>query len=223
LPRTSTAARRRSSQKCMRSSCVRSRGSAPPLRRGAAARQSPPSLCRYADQPLRGPTHLRGSPRTLPGAPRPQTPRGPQAPFVGPSGQYQSVMEALPPNLRCSPAQGLGVVVSKAFSFHTPPPWAAPRGGCASGSRTPPNGTPFNLYRSRGGTKGTPVARPTSMAHAPQEAGFRLTSMGRPSGGAGRGFPYPKSRFLPRCRARTASLSGCVKALENNALRRVFL
>ena len=82
-------------------------------------------------------------------------------------------------------------------------------GGCASGSRTPPNGTPFNLYRSRGGTKGTPVARPTSM--------------GRPPRGASRGFPYPKNRFLPIGRVRTASLFGCVKALENNALRRVFL
>ena len=55
LPRTSTAARRSSSQKCMRSSCVRSRGSASPLRRGAAARQFPPSLCRCAHHPLRGP------------------------------------------------------------------------------------------------------------------------------------------------------------------------
>jgi hypothetical protein len=55
VPRTSTAARRHSSQKCMRSSCVRSRGSASPLRRGAAARQFPPSLCRCAHHPLRGP------------------------------------------------------------------------------------------------------------------------------------------------------------------------
>jgi hypothetical protein len=64
LPRTSTAARRRSSQKCMRSSCVRSRGSAPPLRRGAAARQFPPSLCLCAGHPLRGPNR-RASHRAL--------------------------------------------------------------------------------------------------------------------------------------------------------------
>ena len=124
VPRMSSAARGSSSQKCMRSSCVRSRGSAPPLRRGAAARQFPPSLCRCADYPL------RGIPLTPGGLRAPQTPRGPKAPFVGPSGHYRSVMEAPPPNLRCSPAQGLGVVVSKAFSFHTPPPWAVPRGGC---------------------------------------------------------------------------------------------
>ena len=58
LPRTSTAARRSSSQKCLRSSCVRSHGSASPLRRGAAARQFPPSLCRCAGHPLRGPSTL---------------------------------------------------------------------------------------------------------------------------------------------------------------------
>ena len=58
LPRTSSAARRSSSQKCLRSSCVRSHGSASPLRRGAAARQFPPSLCRCAGHPLRGPCTL---------------------------------------------------------------------------------------------------------------------------------------------------------------------
>ena len=156
---------------------AREGGSAPLAAPARPGRQFPPSLCRCADYPL------RGIPLTPGGFRAPQTPRGPQAPFAGPSGHYRSVMEAPPPNLRCSPAQGLGVVVSKAFSFHTPPPWAAPRGGCASGSRTPPNGKPFNLYRSRGGTKGTPVARPTSM--------------GRPPRGAGRGFPYPKSRLHP--------------------------
>ncbi len=131
--------------------------SAPPLRRGAAARQFPPSLSRCARQPL--PRH---SP-TLGGLRAPQPPRGPQAPFTVPPGHYQSVMEALPPNLRCSPAQGLGVVVSKAFLFHAPPPWDAPRRRLGSGFRTPPCGGVFNRYRSRGGTKGTPVARPTSV------------------------------------------------------------
>ena len=58
VPATPFAARRSSSQKCLRSSCVRSRGSAPPLRRGAAARQFPPSLCRCAGHPLRGPCTL---------------------------------------------------------------------------------------------------------------------------------------------------------------------
>jgi hypothetical protein len=58
VPRTSSAARRSSSQKSLRSSCVRSHGSASPLRRGAAARQFPPSLCRCACQPLRGPCTL---------------------------------------------------------------------------------------------------------------------------------------------------------------------
>ena len=80
VPRTSTAARRRSSQKCMRSSCVRSHGSASPLRRGAAARQFPPSLCRCADYPL------RGIPLTPGGAPRPPDPAGALGPLCWPFG-----------------------------------------------------------------------------------------------------------------------------------------
>ncbi len=93
---------------------VRSHGSASPLRRGAAARQFPPSLCRCARQPL-----SRHS-STLGGLRAPHPPRGPQAPFVGPPGHYQSVMEAPPPNLRCSPAQGLGVAILKGIPSSRP-------------------------------------------------------------------------------------------------------
>jgi hypothetical protein len=83
--------------------------SAPPLRRGAIARQFPPLLCRYACQPLARQSYTHG------GAPRPPIPpRGPQAPFVGPPGHSnRSALEAPPPTLRCSPAQGLGVVAQR--------------------------------------------------------------------------------------------------------------
>ena len=158
MPRTSSAARRRSSQRCLRSSCVRSHGSAPPLRRGAAARQFPPSLCRCADHPL------RGIPLTPGGLRAPQTPRGPQAPFVGPSGHYLSVMEAPPPNLRCSPAQGLGVVVSKAFSFHTPPPWAAPRGAAVQAPVPLPMESPSICIGPGGEPKALPLHTPPPWA-----------------------------------------------------------
>ena len=55
--------------------------SAPPLRRGAAARQFPPSLCRCAHQPL--PRH---SSHSWWGFAPPIPPRGPQAPFCWPYG-----------------------------------------------------------------------------------------------------------------------------------------
>ena len=79
VPRASSAARRSSSQRCMRSSCVRSRGSAPPLRRGAAARQFPPSLCRCADYPLRGI-------QFTPGGYAPPDPAGASGPLCWPFG-----------------------------------------------------------------------------------------------------------------------------------------
>ena len=55
--------------------------SAPPLRRGAAARQFPPSLCRCAHQPL-----TRHSSHSWWGFAPPIPPRGPKAPFCWPYG-----------------------------------------------------------------------------------------------------------------------------------------
>ena len=135
--------------------------SAPPLRPGAAARQFRPSLCRCASQPLRGILPRFGGLRA------PHPPRGPQAPFAGPPGHYQSVMEALPPNLRCSPAQASG--------------WSL---------------------------KGTPVARPSSV--------------GRPARGPVGVSLTQKTGSARWARPRAARAFGRVKALTNNALRRVF-
>jgi hypothetical protein len=156
VPRMSSAARGSSSQKCLRSSCVRSHGSASPLRRGAAARQFPPSLCRCAGHPLRGPCTLD-----------------------------EPVCLGLCPSPRAlGPGEGQGWC-SKALPY--PALWRRLQ------SVSVPGG---------------------NQRHSPWAA---------PLGGAGRGFPYPKNRLHPIGRARIAPAFGRVKALENNALRRVFL
>jgi hypothetical protein len=114
--------------------------SAPPLRPGATARQFRPSLCRCASQPLRGILPRFGGLRA------PHPPRGPQAPFAGPPGHYQSVMEALPLNLRCSPAQGLGVVSQRhsrcTSLLRGPPREGAGRGFLCPKNRLRPMGAP---------------------------------------------------------------------------------
>jgi hypothetical protein len=69
------------------------------------------SLCRCTCQPLTRPPCTRG------GAARPPYPRGGHRPPVLALRAIEPVCsEALPPNLRCSPAQGLGVVAQNLSS-----------------------------------------------------------------------------------------------------------
>ena len=165
-----------------------------PLRRLGGARQRASSRLRS----VAAPTTRFAAFHSLPGGSAPPRPRG----GLRPPLLALRAITGLLWRLRLQTSAALRRRASEWWSQrHSPftpllhgPPLG---GGCGSGSRTPPNGKPFNLYRSRGGTKGTPIARPTSMAHAPWEAGFRPTSMGRPPRGAGKGFPYPKSRLHP--------------------------